>query len=219
MKKLNYLSKDFIELDSIMSRKVFVDFSQFKAEMNWDDCLISCLEAGNSWNYYKINFQKGKVIAVGKDSHCQIRKIENGLFKGCYCVIEAKKNENSFTILYIFDRTKILRYPEFKQFMSAEQVDLLLSQKQVEKMSAEILNQFDVLKRVQDYEIFFENLPNNVWKQKDFAKNVLRRFEEMGDVKLQTEIDKKFVKLDLCKEISRKYFNDLSKKKEQGRTL
>ena len=86
-------------------------------------------------------------------------------------------------------------------------------------MSAEILNQFDVLKRVQDYEIFFENLPNNVWKQKDFAKNVLRRFEEMGDVKLQTEIDKKFVKLDLCKEISRKYFNDLSKKKEQGRTL
>lgn len=219
MKGLSYLSKDFVEINDIMQHRIFAEFAPFKEKFRWHDCSISCIESSRSWTYYKINFEKGKVLTAFKRSSCQLRKIKNGLFKGCYCIIETQQSDNSFTILYIFDKTKILKYPEMKKFMTEEQVDLLLNQKQIEKMSAEILNNFDIAKRIQDYQLFFENLPNNVWAKQDFAANVLKRFDEMGDINLQTEVDEKFIKLDLCKEVARQYFKTLSQKKEQEKTL
>ena len=219
MKELNYLSKEFVAVDEIMQYKIFVNFAPYKERFGWCDCSMSSIETSRSWNYFKFNFEKGKVVTVFKRSNCQLRKIKNGLFKDCYCIIEAQQNDNSFTILYIFGKTKILKYPEMKKFMNEEQVDLLLNQKQIEKMSAEILNSFDITKPVQEYELFFENLPNNVWAKHDFAKNVLKRFDEIGEIKLQTKVDKRFVKLDLCKDFARQYFKTLSQKKEQEKSL
>ena len=121
--------------------------------------------------------------------------------------------------MYVFDKYKILKYPEFKKLLSTKQVDQLLDKKQVEKMTAKMLNSFDLLRRCQDYEIFCENLPDCVWESEGFAKNVLENFEAMGQIKLQNEIDKKFVKMDLCKDAARQYFKKLSKTKQQEKIL
>lgn len=219
MKELNYLSKEFVEIDSLMVYRAFIDFTSFKKENNWDDCCISCIESGTSWNYYKINLQRSKEIIIGKGSRCQIRRINKGLFKDCYCVVEARDGNDTFTILYVFDKMKLLRYPKFEKQMTAKQIDLLLDQKQIENVTAKLLNQFDISKRHQEYEFFCENLPDACWKAKDFSKNILAKFEQLGEIKLTTEVDKKFVKLDMCKAIARDYFESLTKKKNQEKTL
>ena len=103
MKGLNYLSKEFIDINQVVDHHVFVDFAPFKKNEEWKDCNISSFESGRSWNYLKINFEKGKIVTVFKRSNCQLRKIKAGLFKDCYCLIESQQNDNSFTILYIFD--------------------------------------------------------------------------------------------------------------------
>ncbi len=219
MKELNYLSKEFIMISDLMHYNIYANFSKCREENGWHDCCVSSIETGTTWNYYKINIEKGRQMAISKSANCQIRRIEEGLFKGCYCVIEAKDASDTYTILYVFDKKNLLRYPEFKKFMTAEQVDLLLDQKQIESVAAKLLNQFDISKRHQDYEFFCENLPDACWKAKDFSKNVVAKFEQLGEIKLTTDVDKKFVKLDLCKSIARDYFENLSKKKNQEKTL
>ncbi len=219
MKKLNNLSEKFVQLDEIMHYRVDFDFSKKKSEMGWNDCAISFVQSGTSWNYYKICLEKGKVITISKSSRCQIRKVENGIFKGSYCVVDLKDGGGSYTILYVFDRTNILKYPELKKYLSEKELDSLLDQKEIEKIAANLLNQFDISKTHQEYESFCNNLPNACWEKKDFAKNVLSIFDEMGESELQTNVDKRFVKLDLCKQIARKFFTDLNASKQQEKTL
>lgn len=219
MKGFNNLSKEYIAIDEIMSHRVSFDLTNVKAKLGWNDCAAILVESGLSWNYFKICLQKNKVITVNKSSTCQIRKVKRGLFKDSYCVVDTKDGGNSYTILYVFDKSKILKYPEINKCLNEEEIDLLLDQKQIEKIAARLLNQFDISKTHQEYESFCNNLPNACWKKKDFAKNVLAIFDEMGETELQTNVDKKFVKLNLCKQIARKFFTDLSAIKKQEREL
>lgn len=219
MRELDYLSKEYVKISELMNYRAYADFASLKEENNWQDCVVSCIESGGSWNYYKINLNRGRLITIDKRSNCQIRKVEKGLFKGCYCVIEASDSSDAFTILYVFDNKILLKYPKFKEYMTEKQVDLLLDQKQIEVITAKLLNQFDISKRHQEYEFFCENLPNSCWKKAGFVRNVLDLFEAEKDVDLKTDVDKRFVKLEMCKDVARNYFKELSKKKTEEKML
>ena len=214
MRKLNYLSDEFIEIDDKMEYKNSVDFSSYLKEVGWNDCQVGLVEGKNSWMYYKINFKNGKVITIRKESSCHLRKITNGLLKGCYCIIESQQKNNTFTLLYVFDEKDILRYPEFNKVLTAEEIDNLFKRENIEYMTAKLLNKFNISKNTQFYEIFCENLPQNCWKDGKFKTNVLNLFEKMGEVELSDETNKEFIRTDLCKERALKYFKKLSNQKE-----
>ena len=151
----------------------------------WEGCPIVSVECEPHWQYFMLNLPNHNEVVCDRFSKVQLRKIEHGYFQNCFCVIEKGRQ----TIISIIHDGGVLRYPEFKKDFSLDQIDSLLDDKNVEMMTALMLNRFDVSKSYQSYQTFCENLPASCWKDGNFEENVLEMYQRLGDVELENVAD------------------------------
>lgn len=175
----------------------------------WEGNPIVSIECEPHWQYFALHLPNQKSVFCDRYSKVQLRKIEKGYFKNCFCVIEKGKS----TTISILHKNGILIYPEFKKSFSLEKIDELFGDKNIETMVALLLNRFDVSRTYQTYQSFCENLPVSCWGNGDFKENVLEIYQRLGDVDLENVADENAINKEYCKNKSLKYFEGLSAKR------
>lgn len=208
MKKYVNLSERFIDIFVGDESHKRMDLEEFTKE-KWEGCPILSIECEQHWQYFALHLPNQKSVFCDRYSKVQLRKIEKGYFKNCFCVIEKGKA----TTISILHKNGILIYPEFKKSFSLEKIDELFGDKNIETMVALLLNRFDVSRTYQTYQSFCENLPVSCWGNGDFKENVLEIYQRLGDVDLENVADENAINKEYCKNKSLKYFEDLSAKR------
>lgn len=191
-----------------------VDFETATKE-KWEGCPIVSIESEPHWQYFALHLPNQKSVFCDRYSKVQLRKIEHGYFKDCFCVIENGKT----TTVSVLHKYGILIYPEFKKGFSLEKIDELFGDRNIETMVALLLNKYDVSKTRQTYESFCENLPASCWGNEKFKENVLEIYQRLGEVDLENVADENAINKDYCKNKSLNYFEYLSTKKSHGDEL
>lgn len=172
MKKINYLSEESIQLDSIVLPNSTYSINRETNELNWTDCPVKSVVNRIDTRHYSVAMSSKMFIPVDLKANCELRKIENGYFKDCYVIVE-RSNSSKFTTIYVVSENKILRYVNSDKVLSDEQINTLFSNEAIAKVTASVLKEFDVTKPRQACQSYCENLPTQCYFNKNFLKDVV----------------------------------------------
>ena len=149
-------------------------------------------------------------VNCSKASKIEIRKVTAGIFKGQYALIE--NDEGKFNV-YLLHTKGYIQLAK-NQKMDFEEINALFDRENFAKLTAKKLNQFDLEKRVQDYELFCQKLPDCVFNPKyNFENSVLKHFFG-NDIKFAQDKYLQLIRKSECKRMILDYFTKTVKKRE-----
>lgn len=214
MEKINFLSEEKINLVNDIYKlkmQVLVDFLK---KNNWKDFPIKYIREKYDWDYFILEISSKNELALSNSASCEIRKIEKGLFKDNYAIIEKIGKEQN---LYIAHKNGFLKLAEKKLDATLSDVDKTLSNNSIQKITAKKLHEIDLSKRYQNYELFCEKLPKNCLKDEKFKNEVLKEFDSIDGMNVVNVVDKSLVNVEKCVEKARRYFVELTADKYMER--
>ncbi len=215
MSNIKNLSEEFIELKDLFSHKNELSFDEISKDEFWNECKGWRFYRHVNWKYFQVIPNAKEKLIVGSGEGCQLRKIMNGYLKGCFVVIEQELSSQGSVKLSVFGDNGILKFPEFKKHLTIEQIDSVLDDKNIEMMTAVILNKFDPCKKIQDYELFCDRLPSNCLRSGVFKGRVALNFNALGKMDIENVEDVRAINLDYCKNKTIGYFNHLTTSAEK----
>lgn len=149
----------------------------------------------------------GARVNCSKANRCEIRKVTAGIFKGQYALIEDEGEKFNVYLLHSKGAIQLAR----SQKLTAEEMHGLFDRENFAKLTAKKLNQFDLEKRVQDYELFCQKLPDCVFNPKyNFENTVLKHFFA-NDIKFAQNKYLQLIRKSECKRMILDYFTKVVK--------
>lgn len=142
--------------------------------------------------------------------HCEIRKVTSGIFKGQYAVIDLHDGKVN---VYLAHQKGFIQLAKDEK-ISFEEVNMLFDKENFAKLTARKLNQFDLEKRVQDYELFCQKLPDCVFNPKYNFENTVLKFFFGNDIKFAQNKYLHLIRKSECKRMILDYFTKVVKEGE-----
>lgn len=207
MKKNNFLSEEKVDLINDLYKlkmQVLVDFLK---KNNWKNFPIKNIREKYDWGYFILDIDSKNELALSNSSFCEIRKIENGLFKDNYAIIEKSEKEQN---LYVAHKNGFLKLAEMKVDATLSEIDKTLSDDSIQKITAKTLHEIDLSKRYQNYELFCQKMPKNCLKDENFRNDVLKKFDSIDGMNIVDVVDKSLINVEKCVEKARNYFVKLT---------
>ena len=149
-------------------------------------------------------------INCRKANSTEIRKVTAGVFKGLFALIEHEGQKVNVYLIYPKGYVQLAK----NEKLDNSGINQLFDKEAIAKLTASKLNKFDLDKRVQDYQLFCERLPNCLFNPKNnFENNVLKYFFA-NDIVFEQSKHLALIKKSECKRFILSYFTKLLKKKE-----
>lgn len=213
MNKYWQLSSEKVNLVKDINKTRTLILSDFLSQENWDNFPIKYIKENCDWQYFILGINTRNEIAISNSSRCEIRKIENGMFKNCYAVIEKSEHLGKECSVFIAHGEGFLKLPKIKGDVTTSEIDNILNDKNMQIITAKILHKIDLSKRFQNYELFCEKMPKSCLSNSDFKNGVLKEFDNMGEMEVADVVDTSLVNLDRCAAKARSYFTNLTAEK------
>ena len=149
----------------------------------------------------------GARVNCSKSNHCEIRKVTAGIFKGQYALIEDDGEKFNVYLLHGKGAIQLAK----SQRLTSEEMQSLFDKENFAKYTAKKLNQFDLEKSVQDYQLFCQKLPDCVFNPKhNFENTVLKHFFA-NDIKFAQSKYLQLIRKSECKRMILDYFTKIIK--------
>lgn len=152
----------------------------------------------------------GERINCSKSNKIEIRKVTAGIFKGQYSLIENQDGKFNVYLLHPKGYIQLAR----DQKIDFETINSLFDKENFAKITAKKLNTFDLDKRVQDYELFCQKLPQCVFNPKHNFENTVLKYFFAGDIKFAQNKYLALIRKSECKRMILDHFTSVVKKGE-----
>lgn len=199
MNKLRYLSEEKIDLQKEIDMRNDDHVFHMLSKQQWDYCPISFVENNLDWDYFIVHLKHSREIVCEKGLSCDMRKIQNGMFKGGFCIVEKTSSFGQKTKISVIHKDGVLKFPDFANHIDIEKVDAMFSYESVVELIATLMTRFDVSSRYQLFESFCDGLPKNCWKDYDFPLDIVHCFN-MKEVQLDKSVNPRYVRTDTYRE-------------------
>lgn len=153
-------------------------------------------------------FMGNKQLPLDKSASAEVREIVEGLFKGCYVVVERDGIIEGRTRVFMMHKDGFLQIANVKELLADQAVEKMLTKEYIARLTAKRLNTFDLGQDRQAYRFFFEKLPKFLFTDEKigFVESVEEYFSS-NEIELIPNQNNRFVKTELCKEEAAKFFN------------
>ncbi|MBE7076032.1 MAG: hypothetical protein E7375_03080 [Clostridiales bacterium] len=203
-----FLDKRSIRVDNKIGLETKVDFGKYAQELGWTDAprLIATTDSGMT--YYAFELPNHNRIAVRKGVRCEIRRINKGYLKDCYCLIEddgktLEVNTITDNGILTFQAPSCWHYEEMNDIFSDVSLQL---------MTVDKLTEFDVTRSVQKYESFCERLPNSCFRDPYFVA-IVKRALVSERMRFSNVVNTKYINSKECATTAKDYFSTLVEKR------
>lgn len=220
MNKLKYLNEEAIDLNEIVGKNQNVNKVVSLGDISMHITTTFELETF----MLHIGKSRNNTIPCRRSSKCEVRKVDNGIFKGCYCVTEQGSTvfhagKEDYTVIYVVHNDGKILLLDKNVGLSLNQIDERFDRKHIENLTAKMLNCYDLTldaNKKQKYKNFCESLPDSVLTDSKFFDNVCTKFFALGAMKFDPPINKNYLWLvqGVAKKEAYEYFNDLVKSKK-----
>ena len=154
----------------------------------------------------------GMRVNFNNASRCEIRKVTAGIFKGQYALIDVY---NGKVNVYLAHPKGFIQLARDEQ-ISYEEINMLFDKESFAKLTARKLNQFDLEKRTQDYELFCQKLPDCVFNPKHNFENLVLKNFFANDIKFAQNKYLQLIRKSECKRMILDYFTKVVKEGERN---
>ena len=202
--KTKFLSTEYIELNDRTRYNHFFDCSSIIAENHWEDCPIKSLYSPADSTHFRIDLKNDLRIFSKNTSLCVAYKIVNGYFKNAYLIVEFDRKSRE-TCVYIASNNKLLNYVSVNKILTIDEVEQLLSNEKISQRLADVLKEFNITKYRQTCESFCENLPTECLLNREFIRDVIKRFSQTP-INIVGAPNTKFIKFNECIDNNLKVF-------------
>lgn len=210
MNKFMQLGNEKLNLVKDLNKTRSVVLSDFLSQNNWCDFPIKYVKENCDCEYFVLGINTRNEIAISNSSKCEIVRINNGMLKNCYAVIEKSEHLGKECYIYIAHKDGFLKLPKIKGDVTLSIIDNILSDKNMQKITAKVLHKIDLSKKFQNYEFFCEKMPKSCLSNPSFKNGVLQEFDNMGEMEVVNVVDVSLVNLDKCATKARDYFTNLT---------
>lgn len=158
------------------------------------NCPIVGIENYGNREYYHVltNIPYGKDYYPGVKASPYIVMVENGIFKGCACIVEEYYGINRHTDVALISNKTIFKFPSFDGILLPSEIDYIVGENGFCEVLANELSCFDVSKQYQYFEFMCEDVPTAFWQNKNNVARLLRSIES-NNLKLENVFNPEFV--------------------------
>lgn len=211
MKKFKHLSEDAVKLSVVGGGEKHRGIKDCAANVDWKMDYFKGVEVVANSNHYRLVLSNSQIIAISKNSDCQIRRVEDGFLKGCFVLVNKEKSHGAETEVYLVGDRGAMRLnlvlAKGEDLISV--VDWALEKENFERVVAKEINKFSLRKGAyRAYQRVCDRLPSKCWKDKTFAANVMNEFYKCGFVDIEEDVDFKYVDFTACKQEAGEYFEN-----------
>ena len=130
------LSEKEIRLNEITHGTTDVKIADVIEACGWEDCPITAIESIYSRNYFKLFLKNGEILPLGKRGESSVRRIDNGLLAGCYCVKYFETGLEDNLQIYVLHNNKVISYISSHKDLGYAEIDKLFEQSAIENIFA-----------------------------------------------------------------------------------
>lgn len=169
-----YLSEKFIKLNGKLDYDFTYNLKQDAINNGWHNFPLVQLSTEYELKHFNIEFKKHSSLPISKFNSCKVFRVESGYFEGCYAIVE-HDNMHLTTTIHIANENKVLNYYNSNKLMTHEEINSLIQNKKIAEIAAKQIKTFNVSKKRQACQSFFENLPNQCYLSDEFLKDVVQQ--------------------------------------------
>ena len=191
--KINYLDQSIKNLKGMMT-----NFQTINTKVDLDGKLSIELDTKFFVDHFFVRIGNCTIQCI-KGSECNIYEIQEGLYKGCYALIEESFVSNKETTIYILHQNGIFKLASIDKNLSKENIERFLQ----EDYSIDLITKVFCVTKLdarrpaeQPYGLFCEKLPTGLRENKEFWAKIKEKLEDdKQEVSFTPVISKKYAEL------------------------